>query len=67
VQLLVDGNPYGPPDTRQVDLYRYEIPWNTAGLAVGAHTLAAIATDWSLFGGGIQLTSSPVTVDVGPP
>jgi hypothetical protein len=67
VQLLVDGNPYGPLDTTTVDLYRYEVAWNTVGVAVGAHTLTVTATDWSVIGGGIQLTSSPVTVDVGPP
>jgi hypothetical protein len=66
VQLLVDGQPYGGFDSSPVDLYRYQVDWNTAGLAVGAHTLAVTATDWSSIGGGVQLTSSPVTVDVGP-
>jgi hypothetical protein len=66
VQLLVDGQPYGAFDPTPVDLYRYQVDWNTAGVAVGTHTLAVTATDWSSIGGGVQLTSSPVTVDVGP-
>jgi hypothetical protein len=66
VQLLVDGQPYGAFDSTPVDLYRYQVDWNTVGLAVGTHTLAVTATDWSSIGGGAQLTSSPVTVDVGP-
>jgi hypothetical protein len=64
VQLYVDGQPYGMPDTVQIALYQYEIPWDTSGVSQGNHVLSAIATDWS--GASTTLMSSTVTVDVGP-
>ena len=64
VQLYVDGRPYGIPDTTQIGLYQYEIPWDSSGVAQGDHTLSALATEWS--GASSTLMSSPITVDVGP-
>ena len=66
VQLEVDGVPYGIPDTTPVGPYQYEVDWDTTGVAVGNHTLAVLASDWSQLGGGLQQASDPVTVDVGP-
>ena len=66
VQLEVDGVLYGLPDTTTVGPYQYEIDWDTTRLPSGNHTLAVVATDWSQIGGGVQQTSTPVTVDVGP-
>ena len=66
VQLEVDGVPYGVQDSSPLGPYQYEIDWDTAGLAFGDHTLAVLATDWSQAGGGAQLASTPITVDVGP-
>ena len=64
VQLYVDGNPYGMPDTTPIGLYQYEIPWDTSSVAQGDHVLSVVATDWS--GASTTLMSSPVRVDVGP-
>jgi Bacterial Ig domain/Polysaccharide deacetylase len=64
VQLYVDGNPYGMPDTTQIGLYQYEILWDTSGVAQGNHVLSVVATDWS--GASTTLMSSAVQVDVGP-
>lgn len=64
VQLYVDGQPYGVPDTLPIGLYQYQIPWDTNGVTQGYHVLSAIATDWS--GATTTLMSSAVTVDVGP-
>jgi hypothetical protein len=64
VQLYVDGRPYGIPDTTQIGLYQYEIPWDTRAVSQGDHTLSALATDWS--GAASTLMSPAITVDVGP-
>jgi Bacterial Ig domain/Polysaccharide deacetylase len=64
VQLYVDGNPYGMPDTTPLGPYQYEIPWNTGGVPQGDHLLSVVATDWS--GAKTTLMSSAVQVDVGP-
>ncbi len=70
VQLNVDGQPYPNAatwDSTQTSLYRYQIAWNTGGVAVGTHSLTVTAMDWSVaFPGGVTQTSAPVTVDVGP-
>ncbi len=66
VQLMVDGQPYGPVATTSVAPYEYEIGWDTSSVAPGTHTLAADAIDWSQLGGGTHMLSSPITVDVGP-
>jgi hypothetical protein len=64
VQLYVDGQPYGLPDTTPVGQYQYQLPWDTNGLPQGDHTLSVQATDWS--GAATTLMSTPITVDVGP-
>jgi hypothetical protein len=64
VQLYVDGQPSGVPDTTPVGLYQYAIPWDTSGVTQGTHALSVLATDWS--GASTTLVSAPVTVDVGP-
>jgi hypothetical protein len=64
VQLYVDGQPYGLPNTTPVSPYQYVIPWNTSGVAQGTHALSVLATDWS--GASNTLVSAPVAVDVGP-
>ncbi|HXY16679.1 MAG TPA: Ig-like domain-containing protein [Gaiellaceae bacterium] len=67
VQLLVDGAAYGQLVTTPVGQYRYQIAWDTSTATVGSHTLAVTAFDWSQpYPDGAQLTSSPITVDVGP-
>ena len=67
VQLEVDGVPYGIPDSSPIGPYQYEIEWDTGGIPPGDHTLTVLATDWSQIGGGAQLASGAITVDVGPP
>ncbi len=67
VRLNVDGKPYGDFVTTPVAPYRYVLPWNTAGLPFGSHTLSVTAMDWSQpFPNGTLQTSSAITVDVGP-
>jgi hypothetical protein len=62
VQLYVDGSPSGLPVTTTTAQYTYQLSWDTTGAAVGNHTLAVLATDWST---ATQM-SAPITVDVGP-
>src|SRR5205823_200397 len=68
VQLHVDGNPY--PDaaawtSTPSGPYRYQIDWNTAGLAVGPHALSVTAMDWSAaFPDGSTQESEQIVVDV---
>jgi len=67
VRLNVDGQPYGDYVTAQTAPYRYRLPWSTAGVTVGPHTLSVTAMDWSQpFPNGTLQTSEPITVDVGP-
>ena len=67
VQLNVDGVATGGWITATTGLYQYELAWNTAGVAIGNHTLSVTAIDWSRpFPLGVLVDSSPVTVDVGP-
>ena len=66
VQLEVNGQLYGLPDTTTSAPFQYQINWDATGLAAGNYTLTAVATDWSQIGGGIQQASDPITVDVGP-
>jgi hypothetical protein len=64
VQLYVDGQAVGLPDTTPVGQYSYSIPWDTSSVSQGDHTLTVEATDWSgLF---VKQMSDPVHVDVGP-
>jgi hypothetical protein len=63
VQLYVDGQAVGTPDTTPVTQYQYSIPWDTTTVSAGPHTLSAVALDWS----GASQTSAPVPVGVGPP
>ncbi len=55
VEFLVDGSPVGTDTTAP-----YELAWNSAGVANGAHTLAARAFDAA----GNQATDSDTTVTV---
>jgi hypothetical protein len=66
VQLQIDGQYFGVPVTTPISPYRYEIDVDSSTLAVGTHTLTAIATDWSQIGGGDRWASDDVTIDVGP-
>ena len=61
VQFRLDGVNAGAPDTSAP----YSIPWNTATVANGTHTLTAVARDAA----GNTRTSAPVSVTVsnGPP
>jgi hypothetical protein len=56
VWFLVDGAPVGSEDTTSP----YQISWNTASVANGAHAIRAVARDAA----GNSATSSPVTVSV---
>lgn len=66
VQLQIDHKYYGVINKVPFALYTYEVDVNAAALTVGDHTLTAIATDWSLLGGGKRWASDDVPVDVGP-
>ena len=56
VQFLLDGVPLGAEDTAAP----YELAWDTAPVANGAHTLTAVARDAA----GQQTTSAAVSVTV---
>ena len=56
VQFLLDGAPLGAEDTTAP----YEVAWNTAAIANGAHTLTAVARDAA----GHETTASAVSVTV---
>jgi hypothetical protein len=56
VQFLLDGNPLGHPVTTPP----YTVPWNTATVSNGSHTLGAVATDTS--GNTGVAANVPVTV-----
>ena len=56
VQFLLDGVPLGAEDTTAP----YELAWNTAPVANGAHTLTAVARDAA----GQQTTAAAVSVTV---
>ncbi|HMC78494.1 MAG TPA: Ig-like domain-containing protein, partial [Vicinamibacterales bacterium] len=56
VQFLLDGVPLGEEDTAAP----YEVAWNTAPIANGAHTLTAVARDAA----GHQTTAADVSVTV---
>jgi hypothetical protein len=57
VQFKLDGVLLGIEDT----VAPYELQWNTAGVANGAHSLVAVARDWR----GNVTTSAAVAVTVG--
>ena len=59
VQLKVDGNNVGSPDTSAP----YSLPWDTLTTANGSHTLTVVATD----GAGNATTSAQVAVTVNNP
>jgi subtilisin family serine protease len=56
VQFLLDGAPLGAEDTTAP----YELAWDTATIANGAHSLTAVARD----GAGHETTSTAVSVTV---
>ena len=56
VQFSIDGANLGAEDTSAP----YSIPWNTASVSNGSHTLAAVARDAA----GNRTSSAPVTVTV---
>src|SRR5204862_7753402 len=56
VQFMLDGAPLGEEDTAAP----YEVAWDTAPIANGAHTLTAVARDAA----GHQTTAADVSVTV---
>ena len=56
MQFRLDGQDLGSEDTSAP----YSVPWNTAGVGNGTHTLTAIARD----GAGNSTISAPVSVSV---
>src|SRR5690349_17105852 len=57
VQFKLDGANLGAEDTSAP----YSVPWNTASVGNGSHTLSAVARDGLL---GLTFSSAPVTVTV---
>ena len=56
IQFKLDGSLLGVEDTNAP----YGVQWNTAIVPNGAHSLVAVARDWS----GNVTTSQPVVVNV---
>ncbi len=59
VQFRVNGTNVGSEDTTAP----YSVSWNTSSIAIGSHTITAIARDAA----GNQATSSTITVNVSNP